>query len=306
MPEITSLSPSDFVYLYPKTIPAQEGDYGCALCTWLNLRHKVRLRSPMPGVFSTLDSLQKKRHAARKFGDGWLWGKSPGKEGISFKVRSNVIANERFPSVLFVIGGFPDGLLYRFLDDETVEYRVFDLKTTGPERLARFRPQLAALAHTLIHADDSTETKLREAGIWRNKRVVNVCEIHAWTPTAMRPDNSMEGTLRAEAWPIAGAIADLYKQIDILFEICSSDEPPRPADGCDNCKHFAGRQRVLYVPPVPEEAVKPALESDTAPEAPTSQIQQVTSRGPAFKRSNSRNYNDERYTDWLGSRGDFY
>ena len=141
MPQNYKISPSEMTFLYEE----------CKHCFVNKVKHGVdRPSIPLPGIFSTIASLQKDFHADKRT-EEFCPDLPPGKVVLGEKwVQSKPISFEGIQSTCFIKGRFD---VVMELDDGS--YLVGDFKTGNPsqEKTDMYSRQLHAYIYSLEHPD---------------------------------------------------------------------------------------------------------------------------------------------------------
>ena len=217
------VSPSDFAYLYKD----------CPRCSYLKLAHGIRPPMTMPGVFSKLDSIQKKS-ATRWAFKGDLAGYKD--TGFHRKIASLPLKNANYPGLEIVVSGLPDLLLANGLD-----ILPADLKTTSGD-LSEYRSQVTAYAYVLLHPDPGTLVKLREAGITTTGMTVTRGTIFGWNPEEMTA-GTIKGAWSRDVFALEDTIGEFFQAVDKLFTLVAGSMPEGDPK-CRHCIYEAARARI--------------------------------------------------------------
>lgn len=225
------VSPSDFGFLYRD----------CPRCTWLKLRHGVRLpERPFPSVFIQIDSAMKNLLSGPGFME--LLG-YPGYEvaNLEDKLESAPIVFEEF-GVSITIGGKPDKVFKRQGEDR---FLVFENKTSTPstDNIVLYRNQQTAYAYCIENPKEGAAHQVSE---------IALC---CFDPQWMSRAKELEGPGEVQA-SLRGCITvhketpdydRLHKLLFGIAELVSRDTAPAPPTKfikgvhriqCGNCRYL--------------------------------------------------------------------
>jgi hypothetical protein len=219
----TKLAPSDFAFLWDE----------CKRCFYLKVARGIdRPRTPMPSIFTAIDSQMKAFYAGKRT-EEISSALPPGKNAFSGKwVESAPIERPDRATTAFVRGPFDTVLAF---DDGS--YAVVDFKTSSqkPENVAKYARQLHAYAYALEHPAPSRGFALAP---------VRALGLLVYEPAAFdaRPDADahLRGSVR---WlPIEKDEDAFLRFLDDVLATLDAPEPPPASDACAWCG-FRARTR---------------------------------------------------------------
>lgn len=221
------LSPSDLTFLYE----------GCKRCFVLKVKHGISQPSiPIPGVFSTIASLQKTYYSGKRT-EEFCQGLPPGivKFGEK-KVRSITISFDGLESTCVIIGRFD--VVVEFDDGS---YGVLDFKTGDPndEKTEIYSRQLHAYALALENpAEGALEL-----------RPVSRLGLLYFTPDACEYKAAGRQILSGQiTW--VEIQKDEEKFLDFLKEVVLllDGALPEPAENCEWCRYLQDAAKLPSCP----------------------------------------------------------